>query len=56
MDERERLEAELTRAFDKLKGGVTVMEKARGHEATYAAAYQRLVQLGARPQIKKRYR
>lgn len=30
--------------------------KSQGVEDTYAAAYQRLVMLGARPQLRKKYR
>lgn len=45
----ERAEREFTSISDKVKRG-------GNHETEYAARYQRLVQLGVRPQLRKRYR
>jgi hypothetical protein len=54
----EQAEHALDQAFRDLGrlGSVTAVGKRRGMEAKYGQAYQALVRLGARPQIRAKYR
>lgn len=55
MEDRERLESNLNAASTAIKrqtGG----KAGEGTEKAYGIAYQALVKIGARPQIKKKYR
>lgn len=49
-----RLEA-LRKSFEKM-GSATPMRQRNGAEANYGLTYQRLVRLGARQQLKRKYR
>lgn len=53
-EEVERAERELDRTLDRI--GRTGVKGGNGVEAAYGQAYQRLVLLGARPQIRGKYR
>jgi hypothetical protein len=55
-DEIEKAEAELRRQYERLRKCPTMAEGGAGVESAYGQAYQALVRLGARPQLRKKYR
>jgi hypothetical protein len=54
--EVERAENEYDKQVSKLQRVLTYAAGGSAAEKAYSAAYQRLVTLGQRPQIKKKYR
>jgi len=55
-DEQERALRDFNAAGEKIRKGLSKNGGGAAAEKDYSAAYQRLVQLGLRPQIKYRYR
>jgi hypothetical protein len=57
-DEIQVAEREYNQLLDRLPrlGAADAVSRRNGVEAQYAASYQRLVRLGARPQIRGKYR
>ena len=57
-DQIRRAEMDLNTQFTKLgrMGSSDPLGMRNGVEAKYSQAYQRLVRLGARPQLRKKYR
>lgn len=55
-DEQEKAERDFRAAGDKIRKQLAMKSGGAAAEKDYSAAYQKLVQLGLRPQIKERYR
>jgi len=54
-DEIRRTVEELDKSLNKIRS-TTAGKQTFGMEAQYGQAYQRLVRLGARPQLRRKYR